>query len=139
MATIVHGNNGRGTGQGKGRAVGLETRHVSSPSVCFFSFFCYFLSTKLLFTFRTTGMTTNGPATTSKHLPLIGQSIYRTALLALSVVSYVSVSILSWSDSESHPVFPTSLPVRSQTGRCGVVPIPAPLNSSTTTTTRRRQ
>ena len=71
----------------------------------FLFFLLLFLSTKLLFTFRTTGMTTNGPATISKHLPLIGQSIYRTALLALLVVSYVSVSILCCSDSESHSIF----------------------------------
>jgi hypothetical protein len=60
------------TGEGQDRAreerQRLETRHVSSPSVCFFSFFSYFLSTKLLFTFRTTAMTTNGHATPSTHL-----------------------------------------------------------------------
>ena len=33
---------------------GLETQHVSSPSVCFFSFFTYFLSSKYLFASRTT-------------------------------------------------------------------------------------
>ena len=33
---------------------GLETWHVLSPSVCFFSFFTYFLSSKYLFASRTT-------------------------------------------------------------------------------------
>ena len=38
------------------------------PLSMFLFLFSYFLSTKLLFTFRTTAMMTNGPATTSQHL-----------------------------------------------------------------------
>ena len=35
---------------------GLKTWHVSSPSVCFFSFFIYFLSSKYLFASRTAAL-----------------------------------------------------------------------------------
>ena len=35
---------------------GLKTQHVSSPLVCFFSFFTYFLSSKYLFASRTTAL-----------------------------------------------------------------------------------
>jgi hypothetical protein len=63
-----HGNNGRGTGQDKGRAVGARDTTCLEPLGMFLFFSFLFLSTKLLFTFRTTAMSMNGPATTSRHL-----------------------------------------------------------------------
>ena len=63
-----HGHNGWGTGRGKGRAAGARDTTCLEPLSMFLFLFSYFLSTKLLFTFRTTAMMTNGPATTSKHL-----------------------------------------------------------------------
>ena len=67
MVTIVTTET---TGEVQGRAreeqQGLETRHISSPSVCFFSFF-YLLNFYLHLEIRTTAMMTNN-ATTSTHL-----------------------------------------------------------------------
>jgi hypothetical protein len=61
MATIVTTET---TGKGQDRA--REERQGLEIGM-FFSFLSYFLSTKLLFTFRTITMTTNGHATTKPH------------------------------------------------------------------------
>ena len=67
MTTIVITET-MGEGQGEGRAVGARDTTCLEPLGMFLFLFSYFLSTtELLFTFRTTAMTTNGPATTSTH------------------------------------------------------------------------
>ena len=62
MATIVTTET---TGEGQGRAREERQGLEMCRSMFLLFIFSYFLSTKLLFTFRTTAMTTNGHATTS--------------------------------------------------------------------------
>ena len=90
-------NNNIGQGRAREEWQGLKTRHVSSPRYVSFPSFLIFLSTKLLFTFRTTTMMTNSHTTTSTHLNTVWPSLFD--ILSLVHNRFVEINIRPWKTS----------------------------------------